>query len=423
MSQDRNERLLDQLAFAECRDTTFPFKNPPLVLDKAQGSYIWDVEGRRYTDLCAGFGALPLGHAHESVIQHLKKVCSGHAKNMPGIIHGLGDVYPSRAKIDLFLLLKKILPKHLDKGSFALSGSQAVEIAVKTALLATGKVGFIVFQGGYHGLDLGVLPLTSREDFRQPFLPWIKTGHVKTLPFNCEKSVVERALKEQRKAGVGTAGILVEPIQGRAGVIPAKCGWLESLYDLSKQYGTLLIFDEIFTGLGRCGPLTHAEKVPCDLLCLGKAVGGGFPLSACFGTKKAMDAWPKSSGEALHTGTFFGHPFSCEIGAITVQAIIKEKLHRRSEKLGKKILQAMCKMVEEISIVREVRGKGLMIAIEFIKPGLGVVAMNHLRKEGIIALVGGSDGRCLSLTPPLNIEEDIFFEALNRLIHVLRAMT
>ena len=430
MPQDLNQKHLQQLATVECQDTTFPFKNPALVFDRAQGSYIWDVEGHRYLDLCAGFGALPLGHAHTSVLRVFAAFQSPHSKKRDSytrdqaypMIMGLGDLYPSYLKIEFLMLLKSFLPDHLSKGSLGLSGSHAVEIALKTAQLATKKSGFICFNGSYHGLDLGILPITSRTAFKAPFKHWIKESNVISLPLNCKLDLIDNAFLKQIKQGIGTAGLILEPIQGRAGVVMSHNTWLKELRNLTKKYNVPLIFDEVLTGCGRSGRFTFADETPCDLLCLGKAIGGGFPLSACFGTEKMMRSWPKSHGEAIHTGTFFGHPFSCAVGIETLNIMRQEKLVTRSKTLGQKLLTHLRKRfleVPKIKNIKDIRGSGLMLSLEFSKPNMGVKVMNKLRQKSIIALVSGDKGQCISFTPALNIDEDVLFDSIDKLKKVI----
>ena len=188
-----NKNLMDRLKSAECRDSTYRPKTDPVVFAKAKGSLVWDVEGREYIDLCAGFGALPLGHASEA----LCAVTEAFQEAKPMIEHAMGDVYPSEEKILFLETLKSMLPSSYTLGAVALSGGQAVEIALKTAMLSTGHSGFIVFSDAYHGLDLGVLPLTAREDFRAPFKNWLAEDHVIRLPYGASIELVESAVKSQ----------------------------------------------------------------------------------------------------------------------------------------------------------------------------------------------------------------------------------
>lgn len=409
----KNQTWIDRLKAVECQDSSFLAANPPLVFQTAGGSTVWDADDLPYIDLCAGFGVLALGHAHEVSRGVFKRhaALSGQAP----LMHAMGDVYPSTKKVELLEVLLGLLPKHLTKGALALTGGQAVELAVKTAIIATKSSGFIVFQGAYHGLDLGLLPLVSREDFRQPFASWQKLGNVVRLDYGCSADAVRMAIKDLKDAGVGFAGIIVEPIQGRAGVrIPPK-GWLQLLKDECVAENGLLIFDEIFTGLGRTGRVTFAAEVECDLLCLGKALGGGIPLSACVGSEKAMSAWPENQGEAIHTGTFFGHPLSCEMALATLEFMKRENLFERSRVVGAEVLSYLQDTFGQHKRVKDIRGEGLMLAIEFKEEGFGVLLMDALRAKGVIALCSGEKGQCLSITPALIVDRPMLKEAIDRI--------
>lgn len=417
--QTQSDSLLTRLKELECPDSTYPARNPALVMARALGSVIEDVDHRQYIDLVAGFGVLALGHNPSALQKALKKRCQGGLGEMPPITQGMGDVFPSVAKVHLIETLLGILPKHLKRAAVALTGGQAVEIAVKTAILSTKKNGFLVFDESYHGLDLGILPLTGLMNFKEPFQGYLPSERVESVPFGSSESHVIAACEKLANSPYGFAAIVVEPVQGRAGVIPAPEGWLGMLRQVADRFGALLIFDEIFTGLGRTGRLTFAEEVPCDLLCLGKALGGGLPLSACIGTEKAMLAWPESNGEALHTGTFFGHALSCEVAADTLRDIIDQDLPQRACDLGIWCQSWLRRRLDGHPTVKEIRGVGLMLAIDFKAAGLGAALMDRLRGVGVISLASGSRGESLSLTPPLNIPQDLLEDALTRIVGCL----
>ncbi len=410
-----NQHVMQLLARWECRDATFQAAEPPLVFHRARGSRIWDADGRSYVDLCAGFGVMALGH--NSDVQ--RRVFEASLSDASLIVHGMGDVYPSTAKAELLAYLASLLPSHLTKASLALSGGQAVELAVKTAQLATRRHGFITFSAGYHGLDLGILPLTSRRDFKDPFRNWIPEHLVEELPFACSLEAVAEAMERQAQAGHACAAVLVEPIQGRAGIRPAPLEWLQGLADLCRSKGALLIYDEVFTGLGRTGRWTYAEQVPCDLLCLGKALGGGLPLSACFGRPELMDAWPQNQGEAIHTGTFFGHPLSCRMAKATLEAIAEGRLLERARSFGQKIRDDLIQDLGSHPQLKSIRGEGLMIGVELQQPGSGARWMDLLRAEGVIALASGMEGQGLSITPALTLPEADWEEARTALVRTL----
>jgi 4-aminobutyrate aminotransferase/(S)-3-amino-2-methylpropionate transaminase len=406
-----NAEWLQRLQAVECRDSSYNVKQDPLVFAQAQGSTVWDAEGRSYIDLCAGFGVMALGHNNE--VQ--KRVFASSINQQALVTHGMGDVYPSIAKVELLETLAAALPAHLSKGGLALSGGQAVEFAVKTAQIATGAKGFINFHGSYHGLDLGILPLTSRRDFKDPFRGWLPEDRVTELPFACDLSIIRQAVHAQKAAGFGCAAVIVEPIQGRAGIRSHGLDWLSGLYEVCQQEKVLLIYDEVFTGLGRTGQMTFAELVPCDLLCLGKALGGGLPLSACFGRAELMDAWPQNEGEGIHTGTFFGHPLSCRLGTETLRVIQEQSLPQRALELGAKVQEMLRDTLHKHPLFVDVRGRGLMVGLELREPLAGAHLMDRLRRQGVIALASGDKGQGISITPALTIAEDELALAVERI--------
>lgn len=408
-----NSDLMQRLTAVECHDSTYRPQSSPLVFAKAKGSLVWDAEGKEYIDLCAGFGALPLGHASVA----LQEVAKDFSDERPMVEHAMGDVYPSVEKILFLEAMKTMLPPKYELGAVALGGGQAVEIALKTAMLYTKNSGFIVFDDAYHGLDLGVLPLTARQDFKEPFKNWLIDGHVARLPYGAARHDLVAAVKQLSHCGL--AAIVAEPIQGRAGVKPPPRGWLSMLADVAHTHKGLLILDEVFTGFGRLGKISTAETIDADMSCFGKAIGGGFPISACFAKKEIMNAWPESTGEAIHTGTFFGHSFSSAVGRRTLLEIQKQNLCARAEDLGQKLKAWLCDAIGHHPLVKDIRGEGLMIGVEFKKPGLAAQLMDDLRARGVIVLPSGNDGATLSITPAINIPEELLKEAITRLAQCL----
>ncbi|MCX6126946.1 MAG: aspartate aminotransferase family protein [Proteobacteria bacterium] len=406
-SDSSSQAWHSRLAAVECRDSTYKAKADPLVFARAEGSLVWGVDGKKYIDLCAGFGALPLGHNSLA----FQEVAGSYLSERPPVEHAMGDVYPSVEKVLFLETLRGMLPAPFGKGAVALSGGQAVEIALKTAILATGKTGFVVFDGAYHGLDLGVLPLTAREDFRLPFKSWIAEDNVLRIPYGSGEKVLLKAIGFLEET-CGFAAILVEPVQGRAGVITPQLGWLNLLSEVTHHHDGLLIFDEVFTGFGRLGCVTSAEYIDADILCFGKAIGGGFPISACFAKDEIMNAWPESTGESLHTGTFFGHPFCAAVGRKTMEQILAQGLTARALEIGRFALEVLSAQLASHPLVRGIRGQGLMLGVEFSVDGLGARLMDTLRKFGVIALPSGPRGETLSLTPALNIDAGLLESAL-----------
>jgi 4-aminobutyrate aminotransferase/(S)-3-amino-2-methylpropionate transaminase len=415
-SQTSNKELLARLASVECQDATFHSMPDPLVIESARGSILWDAEGRDYIDMCAGFGALPLGHNDASLISAL----SSRLLEAPGrLIHGLGDVCPTTEKIAVIETLLASLPERYSRATLCVTGSQAVEVAMKTAILATGGTGFISFSAAYHGLDFGALTVTGLPFFKEPFAAWGTVPQVSHLPFGADASTIRRALDDQTVKGIRPAAVIVEPVLGRGGFIPAPNGWLLDLERICKEKGILLIFDEIFSGLGRAGKWTFATEVGADLLCLGKALGGGMPLSACVGTEAAMSAWPKSQGEALHTGTFFGHPLSCFFGKATIDRLVQNDLTKSAADSGGRFLAHLHDAIGKSDKVLNIRGLGLMLAVEFRSPGDGARMMDLLREVAVIAIPAGQKGECISFTPALNVPDDLVDQTVSRIASVL----
>jgi acetylornithine/succinyldiaminopimelate/putrescine aminotransferase len=368
----------------ECRDSFYAASD--IVLDRAKGFRLWDTKGREYLDLCSGFGALAFGHQPE----YLKNVWTEYFDN-DWPIHGMGDVYRHQHKLELLHELAAITPPSIEKFSLALTGSQAIEIALKTAMLATGRHSFIAFEGGYHGLDTGALQLSGMEKFKNGFIPWLHEAKVKILPFNQEIKVDSSFDPNE------IAGIVFEPIQGRGGIIEASKEFLDSLEFFAKKHGILLIADEILTGFGRTGKMFCSEDRDIDILVMGKALGGGMPISACGAKKDVMDAWPKSQGEAMHTGTFFGHPLSCKIATKTLQ-------HMRSVDLLGMVQKNHDRFTRRSSF--PIWGKGLMLGIK------APYSIKEMEEKGIIALPCSQGG--FSLTPALNFDlQDEFFDRLS----------
>ena len=406
-----NREAQQLLAKYECRDATYISDDFPLVLARAQGSRLWDGDGREYIDLCAGFGSLPLGHNSAALCE----ACA----DSDSISTGMGDVYAAVAKAELLSALHKVMPAYLQRSALALTGSQVVEMAIKTALLYQhNRRGFITLHDSYHGLDLGALSLTAMQKFRQPFSAWLHEDKVERVRLGCALADLEQAVQRQRH--IGTAALILEPVQGRSGVRACSEAWLRQVHDFCRQHGILLIFDEIFTGLGRIGTLTKAFTVECDLLCLGKALGGGMPLSALLGREEIMQAWPRNEGEALHTGTFFGHPLSCRVATATLNTIVNDKLCVRAQQLGNTACMRLQTLLDANPDVQAVRGAGLMLAIVFRQAQQGGQISRRLAAKGVIAIPAGTQGECLSITPALNIPADLLWRALGVMAKVCK---
>jgi len=289
-------------------------------------------------------------------------------------------------------------------------GSDAVETAIKTATLATGNPGIIAFEGAYHGLGFGALDVTARRDFREPFDS--RLAHATAFAHFGDAGDVMRAA---RASSVPVGAVIVEPIQGRGGERIPPDGFLAALRTLCNAEGWLLIVDEIFTGFGRTGrwfACEHDDVIP-DLICLGKGMASGMPISACVGRAEVMDAWPVSHGEAIHTQTFIGHPPSCAAALAAIRVIENEKLVDNAATTGAAALTRLKERLVGRDGVVDVRGRGLIIAVECDTNQRAANVCARALSQGVIALLSGDDGCVVSITPPLCIEREILERAID----------
>jgi len=393
--------LASRLARVESRNVT-ALDPVPIFWERAVGANLWDVDGNRFVDLTAAFGVANVGHAHPEVVGAI-------VRQAQSLLHGMGDVHPARVKVELLERLLSLYPKGQPEAAaiparavLSSSGSDAVETALKTALLATARPGVLAFEGAYHGLSLGALDCTWRPDFREPFRA--RLPEATRFARYGDLDDVSRIAREE---GDAIGAVLVEPIQGRGGErVPPK-GFLAGLRRICDEHGWLLIADEIYTGFGRTGKVfacDHEAVIP-DLLCVGKGLASGMPISACLGKREVFDAWPLSQGEALHTQTFLGHPASCAAALASLEVAERDNLADRSRWLGQRTLDRLRKRLESCGVVREVRGLGLMIGIDCSRGQIAQSATRRLLELGYVTLPSGEDGRVVSLTPPLSIGE------------------
>jgi 4-aminobutyrate aminotransferase-like enzyme len=387
----------------------------PMVWERARGVHVWDADGKKYLDLTAAFGVAAAGHANPRVIK-------AGQKQMAKLLHAMGDVHPHELKAALARELSAITfgrwSKRPGRSIFCNSGFEAVEAALKTAVLATGKRKIIAFEGGYHGLGYGTLNATHRDMFRKPFAGQLgKFGEF--VPFPATDEAIARLL---RAGDVGA--ILLEPVQGRGGIRVPPPDFLPRLRQLCDEHHALLIVDEIYTGFGRTGrwfACEHSETIP-DLICLGKALAGGFPISACVGEAGLMErAWPRSEGEAIHTSTFLGHPVGCAMALAQIAEIKRGRLVERSSALGGYLLQRLGEVKHA-----EVRGLGLMAGIQIRsdggKPATELVfrVIKEMLRRGFILLPEGEHGNVIGFTPPLVISKAQIKQAVRALAEVLQ---
>ena len=374
---------------------------------EARGSNVVDVDGNRYVDVTAGFGVAAVGHRHPAVVAAVREQAEQ-------LVHGLGDVYAHPARLELAERLCALAPLPAPRVYFAVSGADAVEIALKTSRLHSGRPGVLAFDPAYHGTTLGALAATSRPAFREPFTEPLE-GLVHRLPYGAPSEQIQEIL--ERQPDIGTC--LVEPVIGREATRWPPPGWLPALGELCRRHAVVLAVDEIFTGFGRCGAwfVCREAGLEPDLVCCGKALGGGLPIAAVLGRKEVMDAW-RSEGEARHTATFVAHPLACAAAVATLEVIESEDLVDRALTVGNRFGQALESLKTRPGVI-DIRGQGLLRAIELDSPIRAQALSRNLLHRGLIALAGGASGTVLQLSPPLVITEQQLDHAVAVLHEVL----
>lgn len=417
-----SRRLTEELRRYESRNITYVSEDFPIFLASAAGANVVDVDDNVYVDLTGFFGVAATGHSN-------RRVADAVGQQAHQLLHGMGDVYPTENKVALARKLCELTPGADGKRViFASTGAEAVEAALKTAALATGKPGVLCFTGAYHGLAYGALSVTDRDFFRAPFSEQlghfarrVEYAYCYRCPLHlrypsCEVACLDFARQAlAADAGPKIGAVIVEPMQGRGGEVPAPAGWLQELRSLCDERELLLICDEIFSGFGRTGrwfACEHAGVVP-DIICVGKGLSSGFPLAACVAKADVMDHWPASKGEAIHTSTFLGHPTGCAAALASIAEIQERKLVQRAAKLEstmRTMLEGLQK--ESKGKIGDVRGLGLMWGLECVaadgspNKALALDVMRESLQRGVLVLTSGPHSNVLSVTPPLVITND-----------------
>ncbi len=426
-----SRRLAAELARWESPNVTYLGDDFPIFWAEAAGSNVRDVDGNVYVDLTAAFAVAGAGHANPRVVEAIRAQAGR-------LLHGMGDVHPPDVKVDLLRRLAEIAPGDLCRAMLANSGAEAIEAALKTAAIATGKPRVLAFHGGYHGLTYGALAVSGREDFRAPFaaqLPptavFAPYPYAYRSPFGTDAAevaaaclrYVEHLLDTPGTASEGIGAIIVEPVQGRGGDVVPHPSFLPGLRRICDERGLLLILDEIYTGFGRTGrwfACEHTGVVP-DLLAVGKALTGGLPFAACIGNERAMGAWPRSTGEAIHTSTFLGNPVACAAALASIDALEADRLVERSAELGAYLLDRLRGICRDHPAVGEVRGVGMMVGIELVRdratrepaPDRAFAVVTEALRRGVLLLGGGLYGNVLSFSPPFVITREQLDAALD----------
>ncbi|QGP90911.1 Aminotransferase PigE [Neomoorella glycerini] len=394
---------------------------------RAEGIAVWDREGKRYLDFLGGYGALNLGHNPPEVLAAVKRVM-GRPNLLQASLNPLAAALAHN--------LARVTPGDLERVFFCNSGTEAVEGALKLARAATGREKIIYCRNSFHGKSFGSLSVTGREKYQRPFAPLLPG--CEAVPYDDLEAL------EAKLAGGDVAAFIVEPIQGEGGVIVPHDGYLKGARDLCDRYGSLLILDEIQTGFGRTGYLfacEHEGVVP-DIMCLAKSLGGGVMPIGAYIARPAV--WDKAYGgmdkALLHTSTFGGNSLAAAAGLAALQGILDQDLAGQAAARGRFFLERLRQLKEKYGLIKEVRGRGLLIGLEFNQPVGGwfdkltrgkvnelageyfgsLVAGELMNKHQVITAYTLNNPNVIRLEPPLIVTEGEIEQVLAALEDILR---
>jgi acetylornithine/LysW-gamma-L-lysine aminotransferase len=368
----------------------------PVTIEKGQGSHVWDIDNKEYIDCMGGYGVALVGHRNERVVNAIKAQI--------GRILTVHSSFYNKTREEFLENLIKVAPKGLSQVHLNNSGAESVEAAIKFARKFSGKKGMVAMKGSYHGKSMGALSLTFNPKYRESFQPLVEK-----VSFSSYGNIDElRATVDK-----DTAFVILEPIQGESGIHVPPDGFLQDVRKLCDENKILLIFDEIQSGLGRTGSMwasNHWETVP-DIMCVAKGIAGGVPMGVTLVRPDILSVMKK--GE--HSSTFGGNPLSCATGTATIQALTQDGLIENAKNMGQKLRQGLEELKSNHKIIREVRGKGLMIGVE-LKFEVKDILMEGI-KNGLLLLYSGRN--ILRFLPPLVISEEDITKTLKILDELL----
>ncbi|MFY9233876.1 MAG: aspartate aminotransferase family protein [Fimbriimonadaceae bacterium] len=359
---------------------------------RGEGCYIYDQDGKAYLDCLGGYGVFSLGHRHPKVIEAVKR----QLDQMPLS----GKAFFNKVTADLAEKLAEITPGNLQYTFFSNSGAEAVECALKFAKSATGRPGIVATDGSFHGKTLGGLSVTGREKYRKPYEPLLPGPSF--VPYG-DSAAMAQAIDGR------TACVIVEPLQGEGGIHIPEDGYLRTIRQACDRHGALLIADEVQTGLGRTGKMFGCdhEGVTPDLMPLAKCLGGGvMPIGATVGTERVWDA-VYSTNPLSHTSTFGGNPLACAAGLAAIRVIENEGLVERSASMGDRLKEGLEQVrLTQPDLISAVRGRGLMVGVEFAMDEVGELTIAQMLKRGMCAAYTLNNARVIRFEPPLIISPE-----------------
>ena len=372
------------------------FAKRPLVISRGEGATVWDVKGKEYVDCTSSYGVALLGHSHPKVVE---AIC----KQAETLISCHASLYNNK-RTEFLQKLMSITPTGLNKAFLSNSGAESVECAVKLARKFTGKPEIIAVMGGYHGKTMGALSATWGKKYREPFQPLVpEFKHVP--PDNLER--LSEAITDK------TAAILLEPIRGEGGIRVPPDEFLPSVRELCDERNVLLILDEVQTSFGRTGKMFGCDHwcVTPDVMCLAKPLAGGLPIGITVAKEDIMSSF--KIGE--HSTTFSGSPLVCAAGCAAIDVLVKDRLVERAEKIGRYFKAKLEELPAKHSIVKEVRGLGLMLGMEFRYDVRNII--RKTMEKGVLILDAGRT--VVRFLPPLVIDKDQIDKAVAVLDEVI----
>ena len=421
LSQEQRDKIehdtVDNFSFyynrgyLEYRKSVIEMRENPALEWVGEGSTFQDLAGRTYIDCLGGYGIYSAGIRHPKIL----KAVADQLQRMPLSSQELLD--PLRGA--LAELLGEITPGDLQYSFFINNGTDAVEGAIKLARIFTGRTNFISSIRGFHGKSCGSLSLLGKWEYREPFLPLLPGIHF--VEFGDADAVIEELYKADA-TGKGIAGVIMEPIQGEAGAIVPPDDFWPRIRKACDEYGALLIADEVQTGLGRTGKLfgvDHWNVVP-DIMCLGKAIGGGvMPLSAFISTPKIWSVLEKNP--FIHSSTFGGNPLACAAGIAAINVTLEEDLSGQAARKGKYLLAQLIRLKMRFDrLIHRVGGKGLLLGIEFVNTEIGYKVVADLFRRGILVAGTLTNSKVVRIEPALNIPDKLINEVLGALEETLK---
>lgn len=371
-----------------------------------EGSILRDVMGREYIDMLGGFGLYSPGIRHPKIVAAAK----AQLDRSPQYSQEMLD--PLRAH--LAKVIAKLTPGDIQYGFFANSGTEAVDGAMKLAKLYTGKSGFISTLNGFHGKSLGALSLIGKAVYRQPVLPLL--SGVRQVPYG-DADAVEMVLKNAKEVGDDIAGVVVEPIQGEAGAVVPPDDYWPRLRELCDEYGVLLIADEVQTGFGRTGTIFGVDHwgVTPDIMCFGKALGGGvIAMSGFFSTAKIWSCMEPNP--FMHTTTTGGNPVACAAALAHITVMLEEDLPGQAKEKGEYIIKKVTEMQQRYpNIINGIRGRGLLLGMVFPNDEIGYKVASGLFSRNVLTAGTLTNAQVIRIEPALNISYELIDEMLRRL--------